>query len=93
MANTERLHFRVCADTQARLRSAAEMEHQSLTEFVLSAAEERAESVLSRRTTLHVDFFEAMFNALSEPPHPFAGSKTSKLTSIPSDKRADAELG
>lgn len=70
MASTERLHFRIRADTQARLRFAAEMEQESLTEFVLSAAEERAESVLSRRTTVSADFFDAMLDALSEPPHP-----------------------
>jgi uncharacterized protein (DUF1778 family) len=70
MTSTERLHFRVRADTQARLRSAAELEHESLTEFVLSAAEERAEAVLSRQTTVPADFFDAMFDALSEPPRP-----------------------
>lgn len=70
MTSTERLHFRVRADTQARLRSAAEIERQSLTEFVLSAAEERAETVLSRRTTVPAEFFDAMFDALSQPPDP-----------------------
>ena len=70
MASTERLHFRVRSDTQARLRSAADMEHESLTEFVLSAAEERAEAVLSRRTTVPAEFFDAMFEALSKPPRP-----------------------
>lgn len=75
MASTERLHFRVRADIEARLRSAAEMEHESLTEFVLSAAEERAESVLSRQTVLPADFFDAMFDALSEPPHPNAAMR------------------
>ncbi|OIN82400.1 DUF1778 domain-containing protein [Mycobacterium malmoense] len=75
MASTERLHFRVRADAQARLRCAAEMEHQTLTEFVLSAAEERAESVLSRQTTLSAEFFDAMFNALSEPPRPNAAMR------------------
>jgi len=70
MTSTERLHFRVRSDTQARLRSAAEIERQSLTEFVLSAAEERAEAVLSRRTTVPAEFFDAMFDALSQPPDP-----------------------
>jgi uncharacterized protein (DUF1778 family) len=55
---------------QVRLRSAAEIEHESLTEFVLSAAEERAEAVLSRRTTVPAEFFDTMFEALSDPPHP-----------------------
>ena len=46
------------------------MEHESLTEFVLSAAEERAEAVLSRQTTVPADFFDAMFDALSVPLGP-----------------------
>ena len=70
MAGTERLHFRIRADAQERLRSAAAIEHESLTEFVLSAAEERAEAVLARRTTVPAEFFDAMFDALSAPPRP-----------------------
>jgi uncharacterized protein (DUF1778 family) len=68
MTGAERLHFRVRSDTQARLRSAAEREHESLTEFVPSAAEERAEAMLSRRTTVPAEFFDTMFEALSNPP-------------------------
>jgi uncharacterized protein (DUF1778 family) len=70
MTSTERLHFRVRSDTEARLRSAAAIEHESLTDFVLSAAEERAEAVLARRTTVPAEFFDAMFDALSQPPRP-----------------------
>jgi uncharacterized protein (DUF1778 family) len=87
MASTERLHFRVRAETQARLRSAAEIEHESLTEFVLSAAEERAEAVLSRRTTVPAEFFDAMFEALSEPPHPNAAMR--RVTCSPRVSRHD----
>ena len=36
----------------AALRCAAQIEHESLTEFVLSAAAEHAETVLSRQTTV-----------------------------------------
>jgi uncharacterized protein (DUF1778 family) len=87
MTSTERLHFRVRADTQARLRTAAEIEHESLTDFVLSAAEERAEAVLSRRTTVPTEFFDAMFEALSKPPRPNAAMR--RVTRSPRVSRHD----
>lgn len=70
MAGSERLHCTVRAKTQTRLRSAAQMKHQSLTECVVSVAQQRGESVLSGQTTVPGDFFNALSAALSTPAHP-----------------------
>ena len=67
---TERLHFRVRAEVEQRLRYAAEVENETLTDFVLAAAEERADNVLARASVVPSDYFDSLFNALSEPPQP-----------------------
>lgn len=67
---TERLHFRVRADVEQRLRYAAEVENETLTDFVLAAAEARAEDVLARASVVPSDYFDALFAALGESPQP-----------------------
>lgn len=62
-----RLNFRVPADVERQLRSAAESTSQSLTDFVLGAAQERAEEVLATRTVVPPDYFEHLLSALDEP--------------------------
>ena len=65
-----RLNFRVPPEVEQRLRSAAESSHQSLTEFVLGAAQDRADEVLVTRTVVPADYFDRLFDALDAPAEP-----------------------
>lgn len=66
-ATAGRLNFRVPVELENRLRSAAETTSQTLTEFVLGAAQERADEVLANRTTVPADYFDRLIMALDEP--------------------------
>jgi len=71
MATTAgRLNFRIPPDAEQRLRSAAEAANQTLTDFVLGAAEARADEVLGTRTVVDSDYFDRLLAALDEPPTP-----------------------
>jgi uncharacterized protein (DUF1778 family) len=65
-----RLNFRVRPETERRLRTAAAASNQSLTDFVISAAEERADEVLASHTLVPADYFDALLAALDEAPQP-----------------------
>ncbi len=65
-----RLNFRVRPETERRLRTAAAASDQSLTDFVISAAEERADEVLASHTLVPAEYYEALLAALDEPPQP-----------------------
>jgi uncharacterized protein (DUF1778 family) len=52
------------------LRAAADASQQTLTEFVLGAAEDRAAEVLVSRTVLPGDYFDQLLAALDAPPEP-----------------------
>jgi uncharacterized protein (DUF1778 family) len=65
-----RLNFRVRPETEQRLRSAAAASNQSLTDFVISAAEERADEVLASHTLVPAEYFDALLEALDQPPQP-----------------------
>ncbi len=67
MTQSARLNFRVRADTEQRLRSAASACEQTLTDFVLAAAEERADAVLAARTIVPAEYFAHLLAALDEP--------------------------
>jgi uncharacterized protein (DUF1778 family) len=62
-----RLNFRVSPDTERRLRLAAVASSQSLTDFVISAAEERADEVLATHTVVPTDYFDELITALDMP--------------------------
>src|SRR5579859_5662095 len=65
-----RLNFRVPVETERRLRAAAELARETLTEFVLGPAQARADEMLSAKTVVPADFFASMLAALDEPPSP-----------------------
>ena len=67
---TTRIEFRAEEPRARRIRYAAELTRQSLSSFVLAAAEERAEAVIaeSSGTTVPSKFFDAMWVALDAPP-------------------------
>ena len=63
-----RLNFRIPSNTEKRLRAAAEASHETLTNFVLSAASLRADEVLATRTLVASEYFDRLMDALEEPP-------------------------
>ena len=74
MARTERIQLRAEPELERRIRYAAKLAGQSLTDFMLDAASERAEEVIASAqvTVVPEDFFDALWEALDEPPHPNA---------------------
>ena len=62
-----RLNFRVRPDTEQRLRAAAAASDQSLTDFVISAAEHRANEVLATHTLVPAEYFDDLVAALDAP--------------------------
>lgn len=66
--SASRLNFRVSAESEQHLRTAAEATHETLTDFVLGAAHARADEVLQTRTVVPPDYFDRLLEALDEPP-------------------------
>jgi len=68
----ETINMRTDAERKRRLQLAADLTHESLTAFVLSAADERAERVIAdgQMTSLPADFFDDFFGSLAAEPTP-----------------------
>jgi uncharacterized protein (DUF1778 family) len=68
----ETINMRTAPERKRRLLVAAELSHESLTAFVLAAAEEKAEQVIEshRTTVLPARFFDDFFDALAAEPGP-----------------------
>jgi uncharacterized protein (DUF1778 family) len=66
----ETINMRTDAERKRRLQMAADLAHESLTSFVLAAADDRAERVIadSRTTALPADFFDDFFDSLAPEP-------------------------
>jgi uncharacterized protein (DUF1778 family) len=68
-AATARIEARVAPETKARIEHAAALEHATVSEFVVSAANARAEQVMRRHesyTTVPADYFDQLLAALDE---------------------------
>lgn len=65
-----KLNFRISATNERRLREAAQAANQTLTDFVLSAAQAKADELLERRTIVPADYFDRLLSALDEPAEP-----------------------
>jgi uncharacterized protein (DUF1778 family) len=75
MAATSRLDVRVRPDVKARMERAAALEQVPVSEFVRSAAEDRAERVLREhetRTVVPAEFLDDLLAALDAPGKPDA---------------------
>lgn len=68
----ETINMRTDAERKRRLQLAADLVHESLTSFVLSAADEKAERIIadSRSTALPAAFFDEFFDTLAPEPTP-----------------------
>ena len=70
MVAAEAINLRTDAERMRRLQAGADLLHESLTAFVLSAADEKAERVIAdaRTTPLTAGFFDDFFDALAPEP-------------------------
>ncbi|MEZ5118138.1 MAG: DUF1778 domain-containing protein [Candidatus Nanopelagicales bacterium] len=70
--STETINMRTDAQRKRRLQIAADLAHETLTSFVLSAADEKADRVIAnaRTTPLPAEFFDDFFEALAPEPSP-----------------------
>jgi uncharacterized protein (DUF1778 family) len=70
-AAAENINMRADPERKQRLQLAADLTHESLTSFVLSAADEKARQVLSehRVTVLPAEFFDEFFDAVAADPN------------------------
>lgn len=71
-AASGRLEFRVRADVKERIEYAAQLADQPVGDFVRSAAEERADTVIREQsaTIVPAEFFDALLDALDNSPSP-----------------------
>jgi uncharacterized protein (DUF1778 family) len=78
------INMRTDPDRKRRLQIAADLSHESLSAFVLSAADERAERVIadSHTTTLPEDFFDSFFDSLAPEPSATLVESAHKLERI-----------
>lgn len=69
--SAETINMRTDSERKRRLQTAADLSHESLSAFVLSAADERADRVIadSRATELPADFFDDFFESLAPDPN------------------------
>jgi uncharacterized protein (DUF1778 family) len=68
-----RFEFRLRADAKRRIEQAAELLHESASDFARTAAEERAERVLREHmltTVVPADFFDDLLRTLDAPAKP-----------------------
>ena len=81
MVGIETINMRTETERKRRLQLAADLSHQSLTSFVLTAADEQAARVIeeSRSTTLAPDFFDAFFTSLAPEPSPALSDAAARL--------------
>lgn len=70
MAKTARIEVRTDPEREALLKQAASLSNQTLTGFVLDAAEQRAKEVVAKANTTVVpsSFFDDLLLALDDPP-------------------------
>jgi uncharacterized protein (DUF1778 family) len=69
---TSRIELRTDPERERRIRYAAEIQHQSVSSFVLDAAAARAEAVIASAsaTVVPADYFDRLWAALDAPTVP-----------------------
>ncbi|GAA0441403.1 hypothetical protein Aca07nite_30100 [Actinoplanes capillaceus] len=73
VAASARFEFRLRPEAKSRIEQAAELVHESTSDFARTAAEERANRVLQEHlaaTIVPAAFFEELLQALDEPTTP-----------------------
>ena len=66
----ETINMRTDGERKRRLQTAADLSHMSLSAFILSAADERAQQVIDQQsaTALPAHFYDGFFDSLAAPP-------------------------
>ncbi|MHB8295630.1 MAG: type II toxin-antitoxin system TacA family antitoxin [Acidimicrobiales bacterium] len=86
MPKTARIEVRTDPEREALLKRAANLTNQTLTSFILDAAERRAEQVVTEAnaTVVSSAFFDQLLDALDHTPEPNLAlhRATQKLGSI-----------
>ena len=86
MPKTARIEVRTDPEHEALLKQAANLTNQTLTGFILEAAERRAEQVVAEANTTVVPFafFDQLLEALDQPAEPNLATRKSaqKLGSL-----------
>ncbi len=72
---TDRIETRVAPEENERIRFAADLEHTSVSSFVVQAAVEKADRVIaaSAETIVPADYFDQLLAALDASPSLLAG--------------------
>jgi uncharacterized protein (DUF1778 family) len=73
IAASARFEFRLRPEAKRRIEQAAELVHESASDFARTAAEERANRILQEHLTATVvpaAFFDQLLDALDQPAHP-----------------------
>ncbi len=73
-ARTERVEARIAPDEHSRIKRAADLEHTSISSFMVAAAAEKADRVIAEHhtTILPAGFFDDLLAALDTPGVPNA---------------------
>jgi uncharacterized protein (DUF1778 family) len=75
IAASARFEFRLRPEAKSRIERAAELVHESTSDFARTAAEERADRVLQEHmlaTVVPAEFFDQLLRALDAPAMPNA---------------------
>jgi len=66
---TERVEARIAPDEHSRIKRAADLEHTSISSFMVAAAAEKADRVIAEHhtTTVPAAFFDELLAALDTP--------------------------
>ena len=75
IAASARFEFRLRPEAKSRIERAAELVHESTSDFARTAAEERADRVLQEHmlaTIVPAEFFDQLLRALDAPSAPNA---------------------
>ncbi len=75
IAASARFEFRLRPEAKSRIERAAELVHESTSDFARTAAEERADRVLQEHmlaTVVPAEFFDELLQALDAPATPNA---------------------
>lgn len=70
---SSRFEFRIRSETKQRIEHAASLVHESASDFVRVAAEQRADEILREHdvvTIVPADFFDQLLSALDDQPQP-----------------------
>lgn len=80
------INMRTDSERKRRLQMAADLSHMSLSAFVLSAADDRAQQVIDqqRATSLPADFYDDFFDSIAALP---TAALTEAVSRLPSTVR------